>query len=79
MRHHYNPEFEMRDEYDLSPEDMRNGIRGHFVERFKDGVHIVPVDPDPNGISPRGRADRRGAVCPRGGRAGHSGEADRHG
>ena len=36
----------MRDEYDFSPEELRKGIRGHFAARYKEGVKLVPIDPD---------------------------------
>ena len=36
----------MRDEYDFSPEELRKGIRGRFAARFREGVNLVPIDPD---------------------------------
>ena len=36
----------MRNEYDFSPEDLRKGTRGQYAARYKEGVKLVPIDPD---------------------------------
>jgi hypothetical protein len=46
----------MRDEYDFSPDELRKGIRGQFAARFRDGVNMVPIDPDLKEIFPDAEA-----------------------
>jgi hypothetical protein len=41
-----NSEPEMRDEYDFTPEQLRDAVRGKYAARFRDGVNLVPIDPD---------------------------------
>jgi hypothetical protein len=36
----------MRDEYDFTPEQLRDAVRGKYAARFRDGVNLVPIDPD---------------------------------
>ena len=36
----------MRDEYDLTPEELRKGIRGKFAAGYEEGVHLVPISPN---------------------------------
>ncbi len=36
----------MRDEYDFSSEDLRNGVRGKYAEQFKRGLNHVAIVPD---------------------------------
>ncbi|MGE5594409.1 MAG: hypothetical protein ACM3S1_00075 [Hyphomicrobiales bacterium] len=36
-----NDDVEMKDEYDFS-----GGVRGKFVERFREGSNLVVIDPD---------------------------------
>jgi hypothetical protein len=47
-----NPESEMRDEYDFTAEELRKGIRGQFAARYKEGINMVPIDPDLREIFP---------------------------
>lgn len=47
-----NPESEMRDEYDFTPDELRKGIRGQFAARYKEGMNLVPIDPDLREIFP---------------------------
>lgn len=49
-------DFEMRDEYDFSPEELRKGMRGKFAARFRGGVNLVPIDPDLREIFPDAEA-----------------------
>jgi hypothetical protein len=51
-----NSDDEMREEYDFSPEDFRNGIRGKYAARYKAGVNLVPIDPDLREIFPDAEA-----------------------
>jgi hypothetical protein len=46
----------MRDEYDFSPEELRQGVRGKYAARFRDGVNLVPIDPDLREIFPDAEA-----------------------
>jgi hypothetical protein len=50
------PESEMREDYDFSPEDLRNGIRGQFAARFTAGVNLVPIKPNLKESSPDAEA-----------------------
>lgn len=34
----------MKEEYDLA--DLKGGVRGKYVERYKAGIHVVALDPD---------------------------------
>jgi hypothetical protein len=36
----------MRDEYDFSPEELRDGVRGKYAARYRNGVNLVSIDPD---------------------------------
>ncbi len=36
---------ELRPEYDLR-ELLKDGIRGKYAERYKEGTNLVPLDPD---------------------------------
>jgi hypothetical protein len=51
-----NPEAEMRDEYDFSPDELRKGERGRYVARFREGVNLVPIDPDLRDVFPDAEA-----------------------
>ncbi len=37
---------EMRDEYDFSPEELRDGMHGRYAAGLGDGVNRVSIDPD---------------------------------
>lgn len=41
-----NDKAEMRDEYEFTPEQLRNAVRGKYAARFREGVNLVPIDPD---------------------------------
>jgi hypothetical protein len=36
---------DLRPEYDLR-ELLRRGVRGKYADRFREGVYLVPLDPD---------------------------------
>lgn len=54
MTRHLDPE--MREEYDFSPEELRNGVRGKYAARYQAGVNIVAVDPDLRDVFPDAEA-----------------------
>lgn len=37
---------ELREEYDFTPEQLRQGVRGKYAERYAQGTNLVPLDPD---------------------------------
>lgn len=41
-----SPPDEMRDEYDFSPEALRNAVRGKYAERYARGTNVILLDPD---------------------------------
>ncbi len=51
-----NSEIDMRDEYDFSPEELRKGVRGRYVAQFREGVNLVPIDPDLRDVFPDAEA-----------------------
>jgi hypothetical protein len=42
----------MLDEYDFSPEQLRNAARGKYAVRCHEGVNLVPIDPDLTEVFP---------------------------
>lgn len=44
MESSQEPEDQLRPEYDFS--EMKGGIRGKYVERYRAGTNIVLLDPD---------------------------------
>jgi hypothetical protein len=46
----------MRDEYDFTPEQLRNAVRGKYAARFREGVNLVPIDPDLTEVFPDAEA-----------------------
>jgi hypothetical protein len=36
----------MRPNYTFTPEQLRNAVRGKYAARFREGVNLVPIDPD---------------------------------
>jgi hypothetical protein len=46
----------MRDEYDFTPEQLRNSVRGKYAARFREGVNLVPIDPDLTEVFPDAEA-----------------------
>ncbi len=43
---------EMRDEYDLTVEQVRGGVRGKYAERYARGTNLVPLDADVAAVFP---------------------------
>ncbi len=37
---------ELREEYDFTAEELRQGVRGKYAERYSQGTNLVPLDPD---------------------------------
>jgi hypothetical protein len=46
----------MHDEYNFSPEEFRNGIRGKYAGPFRGSVNLVSIDPDLRDIFPDAEA-----------------------
>ena len=40
----HEPEDDVRPEYDFS--SMKEGVRGKYVERYREGTNLVLLDPD---------------------------------
>lgn len=43
---------ELREEYDFTPEQLREGVRGKYAARYAEGVNIVRLDPDVAAVFP---------------------------
>lgn len=50
---------ELRDEYDFTPEMLRQGERGKYAERYAAGTNIVRLDPDVADVFPDSEAVNR--------------------
>jgi hypothetical protein len=50
---------EMREEYDFTPEMLRQGVRGKYAERYAAGTNIVRLDPDVADVFPDSEAVNR--------------------
>jgi hypothetical protein len=37
---------DLREEYDFTPEQLRQGVRGKYAQRYRQGTNLVPLDPD---------------------------------
>lgn len=37
---------DVREEYDFTPEQLRQGVRGKYAERYAQGTNLVPLDAD---------------------------------
>lgn len=37
---------DLREEYDFTPEQLRQGVHGKYAERYAQGTNRVPLDPD---------------------------------
>lgn len=37
---------ELREEYEFTPEMLRQGVRGKYAERYANGTNVVRLDPD---------------------------------
>jgi hypothetical protein len=47
---------EMREEYDFTPEMLRQGVRGKYAERYAAGTNIVRLDADVAEVFPDSEA-----------------------
>jgi len=43
---------ELRDAYDFSAEELRQGARGKYAGRYAEGVNLVRLDPDVAAVFP---------------------------
>ena len=43
---------DLREEYEFTPEQLRQGVRGKYAERYAQGTNLVPLDPDVAEIFP---------------------------
>ena len=43
---------DLRDEYELTAEQLREGVRGKYAERYTRGTNLVPLDSDVAEIFP---------------------------
>ena len=43
---------ELRAEYDFTAEQLREGKRGKFADRYAEGTNLVPLDPDVAAVFP---------------------------
>jgi hypothetical protein len=50
---------EMREEYDFTPEMLRQGVRGKYAERYAAGTNIVRLDADVAEVFPDSEAVNR--------------------
>ncbi|CAN5852347.1 MAG: hypothetical protein M3418_12435 [Gemmatimonadota bacterium] len=50
---------ELREEYDFTPEMLRQGVRGKYAERYASGTNVVRLDPDVAEVFPDSEAVNR--------------------
>jgi hypothetical protein len=50
---------ELREEYDFTPEMLRQGVRGKYAERYAAGTNIVRLDADVAEVFPDSEAGNR--------------------
>ncbi len=50
---------ELREEYDFTPEMLRQGVRGKYAERYAAGTNVVRLDPDVADVFPDSEAVNR--------------------
>jgi hypothetical protein len=50
---------ELREEYDFTPEMLRQGVRGKYAERYAAGTNIVRLDADVAEVFPDSEAVNR--------------------
>jgi hypothetical protein len=50
---------ELRDEYEFTPRQLREGVRGKYAARYAEGVNIVRLDPDVAEVFPDSDAVNR--------------------
>lgn len=43
---------DLREEYEFTPEQLRQGVRGKYAERYSQGTNLVPLDADVAEIFP---------------------------
>jgi hypothetical protein len=53
-----NPD-ELREEYDFTPETLRQGVRGKYAERYARRTNLVRLDPDVAEVFPDSEAVNR--------------------
>jgi len=49
----------LREEYDFTPEQLSEGVRGKYAARFAAGTNLVPLDPDVAEVFPDAAAVNR--------------------
>jgi hypothetical protein len=47
---------ELRDEYDFTTDQLRQGVRGKYAERYAQGINLVRLDPDVAAVFPDSEA-----------------------
>lgn len=50
------PEDELRDEYDFTPEQLSDAVRGKYADRYARGTNLVLLDPDVAEVFPDAEA-----------------------
>lgn len=50
------PEDELRDQYDFTPEQLRGAVRGKYDERYARGTNLVLLDSDVAEVFPAAEA-----------------------
>lgn len=50
------PDDELRDEYDFTPEQLRGAVRGKYAGRYARGTNLVLLDPDVAEVFPDAEA-----------------------
>jgi hypothetical protein len=50
---------ELRDEYELTAEQLRNAERGKYAGRYAEGINLVRLDPDVAAVFPDSDAVNR--------------------
>ncbi len=50
---------DLREEYEFTPEQLRQGVRGKYAERFAQGTNLIPLDADVAEIFPDAAAVNR--------------------
>ncbi len=50
---------ELREEYDFTPEMLRQGVWGKYAERYARGTNVVRLDPDVAEVFPDSEAVNR--------------------
>jgi hypothetical protein len=50
---------DLRDEYDFTPEQLLQGVRGKYAARYAEGTNLVPLDADVAEVFPDAAAVNR--------------------